>query len=70
MIGARKYPTNSVVDQDPDPQGSASLGNLDPHPHKIKIRIHIKIYKLDPEQDSDRHQFADVKPKYMEYEPI
>jgi hypothetical protein len=46
------------------------FGNLDPHPHQIKIRIRIKIYKLDPEQDPDRHQFSDVKPKYMEYEPI
>jgi hypothetical protein len=40
----------------------------DPHPHKMKIRIriHIKIYKLDP----DPGQFADIKPKCMEYEPI
>ncbi len=29
-------------------------------------RIRIKIYKLDPDPD----QFADVKPKCMEYEPI
>jgi hypothetical protein len=45
-----------------------STGNLDrlPHPHQIKIRIRIKIFKLDPEP----HQFADVKPKCMEYEPI
>jgi hypothetical protein len=46
------------------------FGNLDPHPdlhpHQIKIRIRIKIYKLDP----DPHQFADVKPKCMEYEPV
>ena len=51
--------------QDPD-----HFGNLDPHPHphqiKILIRIRIKIYKLDP----DPHQFADIKPKCMEYEPI
>jgi hypothetical protein len=32
------------------------------------IRILIKIYKLDPEPDP--HQCADVKPKWMEYEPI
>jgi hypothetical protein len=60
---------SSVVDPDPD-----HFGNLDPHPdphpHQIKIRILIKIYKLDPELDPDPHQFADVKPKCMEYEPI
>jgi hypothetical protein len=39
---------------------------VDPDPHQIKIRIRIKIYKLYP----DPHQFADVKPKFMEYEPI
>jgi hypothetical protein len=38
------------------------LGNLDPY------RICIKIYKLDSEPDP--HQFADVKSKCMEYEPI
>ncbi len=38
-----------------------------PHPHYIKIRIRIKIYKLDPEPDPDPHQFADFKPKCMEY---
>jgi hypothetical protein len=44
------------------------FGNLDPdpHPHQIKIRIRIKIFKLDP----DPHQFADVKPKCMDYEHI
>jgi hypothetical protein len=49
-----------------------NFDNLDPHPdpHQIKIRFHIKIYKLDPEPDLDPHQFADVKPKCMEYEPI
>jgi hypothetical protein len=38
--------------------------NKNPDPHKI--------YKLDPEPDPDPdpHQFADVKPKCMEYEPI
>ncbi len=48
------------------------FGNLDPHPdphpHQIKIRIRIKIYKLYPEPDPNQHQFADVKPKCMEYE--
>jgi hypothetical protein len=44
------------------------FGNLDPHPHQIKIRIRIKIYKLDPKPDP--HQSADVKTKFMEYEPI
>jgi hypothetical protein len=54
-----------VADPDPYP-----FGNLDPHPYQIKIRIRIrfKIYKLDSEPDP--HQFADVKPKCMEYEPI
>jgi hypothetical protein len=49
-----------------------STGNLDrlPHPHQIKIRIRIKIYKLDPDPEPDPHQFADVKPKCMKYEPI
>jgi hypothetical protein len=37
---------------------------------KIRIGIRIKIYKLDPEPDQDPHQFAYVKPKCMEYEPI
>jgi hypothetical protein len=50
------------------------FGNLDPHPdklkHQIKIRIRIKIYNLDQEPVPDPHQFADVKPKCMEYEPI
>jgi hypothetical protein len=31
---------------------------------------HQKFFKLDPEMDPDPHQFADVKPKCMEYEPI
>jgi hypothetical protein len=47
------------------------FGNLkmrpDEHPQQIKIRIRIKIYKLDP--DLDPHQFADFKPKRIEYEP-
>jgi hypothetical protein len=37
------------------------FGNLDPHPDS---HPHKK------NQDSDPHQFADVKPKCMEYEPI
>ncbi len=49
-----------------------NIGNLDPqrdlHPHQIKFQIRIRIYKLD--LDPDPHQFADVKPKCMEYEPI
>jgi hypothetical protein len=52
---------------DPDLQGSASNKNLDPHPD---VRIRIKIYMLDPEPDSDPLRFADVKAKFMEYEPI
>ncbi len=48
------------------------FGNLDPHQHqiKIRIRIRIKIYKLDLEPNPDPRQFADVKPKCIEYEPI
>jgi hypothetical protein len=64
-------PKRSVVNLDahPDPH---HFGYLDPHPdpHQIKIRIRIKIFKLDPEPDPDPHQFADVKPKCMEYAPI
>jgi hypothetical protein len=61
-------PLTSVVDPE-------HFGNLDPHPdhphqRKIGIWIRIKIHKLDPEPDTDLHQFADVKPKCMEYEPI
>ncbi len=52
---------------DPDPD---NLDNLDPHPLQIKIRARIKIYQLNTEPDPDPHQFADVKPKCMEYEPI
>jgi hypothetical protein len=56
------------------PKDSHHFGNLDPHPdshpHQLKIRIRIKIYTLDPELDPDPHQFADFKPKCMEYEPI
>jgi hypothetical protein len=62
-------PNCSVVDPDPH-----HFGNLyphpDPQPHQIKIRIRIIIYRLDPEPDLDPHQFADVKQKCMEYEPI
>ncbi len=39
-------------------------------PYQIKIRIRTKICKLDPEPDPNSHQFADVKPKCIEYEPI
>jgi hypothetical protein len=42
---------------DLDPQ---HFGNLDPHQSE----------RLDPEPDPDPHQFADDKPKRMEYEPI
>jgi hypothetical protein len=40
----------------------------DPHPD-----THLDPYqsdKLDPEPDPDPHQFADDKPKRMEYEPF
>jgi hypothetical protein len=42
--------------------GTASNKNQDPDPHRSD--------KLDPESDSDPHQFADDKSKYLEYEPI
>jgi hypothetical protein len=42
--------------------GSASNKNQDPDPHQND--------KLDPEPDPDMHQFADDKPKCMEYKPI
>jgi hypothetical protein len=60
LIRIRKDP-HHFGNQDPHP---------DPHPHQRKIQIRIKIDKLDPEPDLDPHQFADVKPKCMEYEPI
>jgi hypothetical protein len=41
---------------------STSYKNQEPNPHQN--------YKLDPEPDPDPHQFADDKPKCMEYEPI
>jgi hypothetical protein len=41
---------------------SASTKNPDPHPDPHQG------YKLDPDPDPDPHRFADVKPKYMEYE--
>jgi hypothetical protein len=40
--------------------GSASVSASDPH----------QSDKLDPKPDPDPHQFADGKPKCMEYEPI
>jgi hypothetical protein len=43
---------------------SNHFGNLDRHSHAHKSD------KLDPEPDPDPHQFADDKPKCMEYEHI
>ncbi len=45
----------NLIRVDPDP-----YLHLDPH----------QSDKLDPETDPDPHQFADVKPECMEYEPI
>jgi hypothetical protein len=54
-----------------DPHHFANLDpHPDPHPLEIQIRIRIKICKLDPGPDPDPHQFADFKPKCMEYGPI
>ncbi len=43
----------------------ASSKNLDPDLHPDPQQS-----KLDPESDPDLHQFADYKPKCMEYESI
>ncbi len=43
------------LDADPDPQHCT-------YPHQSD--------KLDLEPETDPHQFADKKPKFMEYEPI
>jgi hypothetical protein len=72
------YPPTSAVDPDPHPDsrgsasfwlpgsapGSASTSykNQEPNPHHND--------KLDPEPNQDPQQFADDKPKCMEYEPI
>jgi hypothetical protein len=56
-----------------DPHHFAILDpHPDPHLHQIKLRIRIRIiiYELDLEPDPDSHEFADVKRKCMEYEPI
>jgi hypothetical protein len=42
--------------------GSGSNKNQDPDLHQSD--------KLDPEPDTDPHQFTDDKPKCMKYEPI
>jgi hypothetical protein len=46
--------------------GSASNKNQNPNPHPDTHESD----KQDPEADPDPHQFADDKPKCMEYEPI
>jgi hypothetical protein len=74
-------PPNSVVNPQPD-----HFVNLDPNPHQIRIRstgsasnknqdldLHPDPHqsdKLVPALDPDPLQFADDKPKCMEYEPI
>jgi hypothetical protein len=47
---------------DPPKSGFASNKNQDPDPYHSD--------NMDPEPDPDSHQFADDKPKWMEYEPI
>jgi hypothetical protein len=54
---------HSVVDPDPH-----HFGNLDPH--QIKIRIRIKVISWIGNWIRIRINFADVKPKCMEYETI
>jgi hypothetical protein len=59
------------VDPHPDPEPH-NFGNLDLHPHKKNQDPHLDPHqsdKLDPEPDPDLHQFADDKPKCMEYDP-
>jgi hypothetical protein len=56
----RDIDNSSVVDPDPNNEIKIQI--------QIRILIRIKIYKLDLEPDP--HQFADVKPKCTEYEPI
>jgi hypothetical protein len=50
---------HQIKREDPDPHQNHKL-DPDPDPHLSD--------KLDP--DPDPHQFADDKPKCMEYEPI
>ncbi len=57
----REHYLTGVVDL--DPQGSASFCHLITW---IRIRIRIKIYKQDPEP----HQYADVRTKYIDCEPM
>jgi hypothetical protein len=42
----------------------------DPHHFGNLDQTASKFYELDQEPDPDPPQFADVKPKCMEYEPI
>jgi hypothetical protein len=53
---------------DPD---SHHFGNMDTHPHQIKSDFgSASKFKLDLKPEPDPHQFADVKPTCMKYEPI
>jgi hypothetical protein len=70
--GSCSKQTNHVLygsDVDPDPH---HFGNLDTHPdpNQIKIRIHIKVISWIQNRIRVRINFADDKPKCMEYEPI
>jgi hypothetical protein len=54
---SRFEPLSGTGSMDPDPH---QIDRLDPDPNLID--------RLDP--DKDPHQFADDKPKCLEYEPI
>jgi hypothetical protein len=59
--GLNPFSIGSVSVVDPE-SGSTSNKHQDKDPHKKDM--------LDPELDPDPHQFADDKPKCMEYEPF
>jgi hypothetical protein len=59
----------TAVTLHPDPH---HFGNLTTHPdpHQIKIRIRIKVISRIQNRIRVRINFADDKPKCMEYDPI
>ncbi len=50
-----------LADPDPDPDADPDPQHCT-YPHQSD--------KLDPEPDTDPHQYANWKPKFIEYEPI
>ncbi len=62
----------SVVDSHPYPDPH-NFCNLDLHLHKKNQDPHLDPHqsdKLDPETDTDLHQFGDDNPKYLENDTI